>query len=285
MAPAGSTAAFGCRSVEAMDFDPSRAPVEPRTAASAILLREPAGGGGPQCFLLRRHKRSSFMSSAYVFPGGAADADDGDLRVTAARELFEEAGVLPVRETVESDALDALRRRLLAGEGFAALLDEARLSLELDALVPLSHWITPSAEPKRFSAHFFVCAVPAGQTASCCDVETFDELWVSAAEALDRSAELRLPPPQIRILGELAAAETVAGAVELARGRAGRIDPILPKVLPTPEAGHAFALVLPWDPQYGEALGEGAELSADSPLGGGASRFVHEDGGWRHVKG
>jgi 8-oxo-dGTP pyrophosphatase MutT (NUDIX family) len=34
------------------------------------------------------------MSGAFVFPGGAADPGETDPRVTAARELFEEAGVL-----------------------------------------------------------------------------------------------------------------------------------------------------------------------------------------------
>ena len=63
----------------------------PRDAATVILLRPAATGF--EVFLLRRRKNASFMGGAFVFPGGAADPEDGgDLRVTAARELFEEAG-------------------------------------------------------------------------------------------------------------------------------------------------------------------------------------------------
>ena len=70
-----------------------------REAASIILLRrqEPAEAktneAAFEVFLLRRHRGASFMASAYVFPGGAADAGE-DARTAAARELFEEAGVL-----------------------------------------------------------------------------------------------------------------------------------------------------------------------------------------------
>src|SRR5579872_3815463 len=76
-----------------VDFDASRPPSVPRDAATVILLRARASDGAAEVFLLRRHRQASFMAQAFVFPGGARDGAE-DLRVTAARELFEEAGVL-----------------------------------------------------------------------------------------------------------------------------------------------------------------------------------------------
>src|SRR5262245_65792770 len=84
-----------------------------------------------EVFMLRRNPESVFAGGAYVFPGGAVDADDlvlGDDRrfwVAAVRETFEEAGVLLARPRdggphfdASADAMADLaadRLRLLAG--------------------------------------------------------------------------------------------------------------------------------------------------------------------------
>ena len=60
-------------------------------AATVILVRE--SERGLEVFLVKRHKKSSFMSNAFVFPGGKIDPTDADAETAAARELFEEAGV------------------------------------------------------------------------------------------------------------------------------------------------------------------------------------------------
>ena len=178
----------------------------PRDAASVILVR-PADAG-VEVFLLRRRKTASFMGGAFVFPGGAADPEDGgDLRVTAARELFEEAGVLLATTAVERDLVAALRARLLAGAPLTALLAEAGLALAPAQLGYFAHWITPSIEPRRFSARFYVAVLPDGQAPSFDSHETVDEAWATPAAALARAQELALPPPQVRILTDLSAAD------------------------------------------------------------------------------
>src|ERR1700680_14493 len=98
----------------------------PRPSAAVILVRD--GPSGLETFMVRRHARSPVLPSAYVFPGGTVRADDLDLElddtasqrlatalsersdspvsaeqatayyVSALRELFEEAGVLLVRD-------------------------------------------------------------------------------------------------------------------------------------------------------------------------------------------
>lgn len=250
-----------------------------RDAATVILLR-PADAGF-EVFLLRRRKSASFMGGAFVFPGGAADPDDGDLRVTAARELFEEAGVLLATTPVDAAIAAELRRRLLDGAPLAALLAEAGLVLDPDRLAYFSHWITPSIEPKRFSARFFVAVLPEGQSPRFDDRETVDELWTTPADALARAQALALPPPQVRTLAELAAAATIDDVFARAAGAATTPHPILPRMAPTPGG---FALLLPWDPEYLSAgTGDSEPMPADHPLGVGPSRFVLEDRTWKNV--
>ncbi len=77
----------------------SGVPVDPAELASRASA--PAIGEEPEgfeVFLVRRRKGASFMASAFVFPGGGADPDE-DARTAAARELFEEAGVLLARDS------------------------------------------------------------------------------------------------------------------------------------------------------------------------------------------
>jgi ADP-ribose pyrophosphatase YjhB (NUDIX family) len=70
-------------------------PTTPRQAASVIVLRD--GSDGLEVLLLRRNPNARFMGGAWVFPGGAVDAHEGegDLshRIAAVREVEEEAGL------------------------------------------------------------------------------------------------------------------------------------------------------------------------------------------------
>lgn len=244
-----------------------------------ILLRD--DGRGPEVFLLRRRRNASFMGGAFVFPGGAADPGETDPRVTAARELFEEAGVLVATTPVERETAAAQRKRALAGEPLAGLLAEAGIELAPEMLVYFAHWITPSIEPKRFSARFFVARLPEGQHPSFDDQETVDELWVTPAEGIARAGELALPPPQVHTLADLAAAGGIDEIFALAHSRAKQPHPIMPRMAPT--AG-GFALLLPWDPEYAvTGTGDAAPMPADHPMCRGPSRFILEDRTWKNV--
>lgn len=223
--------------------------VEPRPAATVVLFRD-AAGGGLEVYLVRRHARSGFMASAYVFPGGAAEPGEEDLRVTGARELEEECGVVVAPE----------------------------------ALHLFAHWVTPSIEKRRFTARFYAARLPAGQTPAFDNRETVDEVWVTPEAGLARARELALPPPQIRTLLDLApaAAQGWEAVEAFCAGRAAVLHPILPRACPL--EGGAFALLLPWDPDYAaRGMGEGIEMPPGHPLGAGPSRFVLEEGAWMHV--
>ncbi len=86
--------------------------VVPKDAAAIILVRADDGDerGGPQVYWARRSDHMAFLGGFYAFPGGQRDAADAETRVVncddtetaamiscAARELFEELGVLVAR--------------------------------------------------------------------------------------------------------------------------------------------------------------------------------------------
>ena len=254
-----------------------------------VLLRPAQGGGGEdfEVFLVRRRRGASFMASAFVFPGGGADADE-DARTAAARELFEEAGVLLARdagkgaETLQVQTQDSLRRRILGGAHAATLLEKAGLAWSTDVLVPWAHWITPSIEPKRFSARFFVCELPTGQDPSFDDIETVEQVWIRPADAIARAGELALPPPQLRTCWELAQLPTIDAVIAEGRARAEEPHPILPRLALA--GGGPPCLLLPWDPDYVEGgTGDGAPLTYRPRWARGPSRFIMEDRAWKHV--
>ena len=265
-----------------------------RDAATVILIR-PDAAAGLEVFLLRRRKGASFMSGSFVFPGGIAEPGEDDPRITAARELFEEAGVLLARPLAEhraghasNDDVEArdderarLRARVLAGEPAAAVIAEAGLGFDPSQLHYFAHWITPSAEPRRYDTRFFVAVLPDGQEPTFDAHETVDQLWATPAAALERAGELALPPPQVRSLGELSGFRTVADVLALSAERARAPHPIMPRLAPT---GAGFALLLPWDPEYLTAgTGEARPMPADHPLAVGPSRFVLEDRTWKNI--
>ncbi len=196
-------------------------PVEPRPAATVVLLRP--GAAGPEVLLSRRPASMAFAPDVHVFPGGRVDPADahpsliarsvltpdaaaaalgGDLPPTAAiaayiaaiREAFEEAGVLLADGPPSSPGtLGAARVALVAGEiGFQALAAQLDLTLRTDWLTPLSRWVTPPAYPRRFDARFFAAALPDGSVASIEGDEVVEHGWLRPADALMAMAEGRL---------------------------------------------------------------------------------------------
>lgn len=226
------------------------------------------------------------MASAYVFPGGAAEEGE-DARTAAARELFEEAGVLFAKasedkdsETLELMSQAMLRKEILGGANAASTLAAAGLELATDPFVGWSHWITPSIEPKRFSARFFVAELPTGQVPTFDEKETVDQAWVTPEDALARATELQLPPPQIRTFWELAQHTSISQVMAAGKARSAQPHPIMPRLMP----GTAPALLLPWDPDYlTKGTGESTPLTYQPSWATGPSRFILDGKSWKHV--
>lgn len=195
-------------------------PSTPRPAASIVLLRR--GGRHSdralEVLLLKRAESAKFMPNVWVFPGGAVDPEDGESeaghRACAVRELSEEAGV-----------------ELAEGE----------------ELVLFSRWITPEVVSRRFDAWFFLALAPAHSPPRPDGVETTEAGWFEPSAALDAHAagELVLAFPTVKQLEALLPHRTAEEAIAAHRGR--EVEPILPKVIGTPEE---HRVVLPGDPDY-----------------------------------
>jgi 8-oxo-dGTP pyrophosphatase MutT (NUDIX family) len=211
-----------------------------REAATVMLVRD---APELEVFMLRRNPASVFAGGAYVFPGGAVDADDralGDDRrfwVAAVRETFEEAGVLLARTCAGGAPLDASdladlgadRLRLLAGAvSFAAVLEAHGVRLDLDALVPFARWITPSPSPRRFDTWFFAAAAPDGHAYEHDHHEAVASEWVRPADALDRAraGAIELIYPTVRTLLVMARYTAAADFLADAKARWTRPDPL-----------------------------------------------------------
>ncbi|RMG19184.1 MAG: hypothetical protein D6729_05805, partial [Deltaproteobacteria bacterium] len=211
------------------------------------------------------------------------------LYVAAARELFEEAGVLLARHATDGRPVtfdrpevhgrfQTYRRRIHDRSDpltFAEVLEQEDLVLDLEALSYFAHWVTPSFEGRRFDARFFLAEMPAGQEPAIDEEETTASAWLSPAEALQRAAreEIFLAPPTARTVEELAEFPSIEALFRAASER--DVVAILPKVQLDPPA-----ILLPWDPAYGATEGEGLPIDPDHPLTQTPSRVVLEGGAW-----
>lgn len=235
-------------------LDSSDTPKPPRPAATVILLRAPVGAAAPAIFMLRRSAKSPFMPDALVFPGGAVDPADGP------------AG--------SDDAFVAAARR--------ECQEEAGVDLGARALHWFDTWVTPSAEPRRYEARFFLADLAADEfgDAAADGHETLEGRWASAAEYLEmwRAGAVDLPPPTLCTLMRLAD-DRLAGLRALAPEDAR--TPVLPKALlePGPDGAARIAVVLPHDPGYAALPGESGPAPAralDLP-----TRLVREGTTWK----
>ncbi len=218
-------------------------PVEPRPSASVLLAR----GRDPwRLLMMRRPGGAEFAPSAYVFPGGSAHAEDHDfddpLRSAAARELFEEVGILLARRRSGRFAAEAdcrhLRSALEGGLSWPAGLAECGLTPAFDRLVFLARWITPERLRRRFDTRFFVARRPAGQTVLPQAGEVDELIWVSPEEALAEGGPMMVHATR-RILESVAGEGDVGRLLARLRRRRRETPPVRPRIVQADGGGWA----------------------------------------------
>jgi 8-oxo-dGTP pyrophosphatase MutT (NUDIX family) len=256
--------------------------------------------------MVRRHHDTAFMAGAHVFPGGRVEAADhdgdeawcdgvaqaveqlGDLpaaeavayHVAAARELFEEAGVLLARDaggqfvSLAGAGIHArfkqYRTNVHSGaRTFRAVLEHESLRLALDTLILFSHWVTSPVDTRRFDTRFFITRVPPDQTPAHDETETTHSTWATAAAAISGAIaeEIDLPPPTWTTLREIEPFTSVADALAWARRRV--VVRREPKAL---EQDGRRMLVMPGDPLHPDPAREDVRSE---------TRFVLFDRRWR----
>ncbi|MDP9043407.1 MAG: MBL fold metallo-hydrolase [Pseudomonadota bacterium] len=271
---------------------PERAP---RPAATLVVVRD--GPDGIEVLLSRRAERGDHNSGAWVFPGGIVDPGDReshawcrglddaqasarlglpahgiDFYIAAIRECFEESGLL----FATRDGADLVRLDDAAGAALGPwrgrihrhecsvgdLCREFGLTLALDRLAYLSHWLTPLSRAKRYDTRFFVAAAPRLQTAAFDGVEMTEQSWLRPVDALRRADALKLMTPTQKTLEQVAAHPTVEAL--LAWARAPRdVALTLPR---TADGRNGPRPVLPEEPAF-------AEIGRIDPAGHGHARY------------
>jgi glyoxylase-like metal-dependent hydrolase (beta-lactamase superfamily II)/8-oxo-dGTP pyrophosphatase MutT (NUDIX family) len=273
-------------------------------AATIILAREAAAG--MELLLLGRSSETAHFPGAWVFPGGTLQPADyeaqarqrviglseeaANLRlgvtadalafwVAAARECFEEAGILLAVDAqhralspAQVAAFSSQRAALNGGTlRFNDFLSQHELYIPAGEMAYVAHWITPANQTRRFNTRFLLMHAPAGQLEEHDNHEIVRSLWLSPAEALSRSqrGELNMVRATQSTIADMnrfaspqAALEHFHGAAEipenrpcLAQGRDG------PKVFGQGDAPYAE---VHWvDPQ--ESGQSSYDLVADVP--------------------
>lgn len=276
----------------------------PRLAATVLLLREGTGGG--EVLLIRRHSGIAHIGGVWVFPGGKQELPDlsddalaltpADQRtayvgrwgshcertvtrdeslgawITAARETFEETGILVARQgerPCPPAVVEMLMSHLGASgerpEKFVELLASEGLVLDVHALVPWMRWITPSGLEPRFDTLFFAAALPAGQRCVL-NREATEHRWLAprAALAAWKRGEIGLVTPTAMTLLDLDDTLEKYGSIRrMLDAEANRaIHALTPKLRIQTDAA---ILTMPWHPEYSAALGEGIAPSVIPP--------------------
>ncbi len=255
-------------------LDGRREPVEPRDAATVVLLRDSAAG--PEAYLLRRQVSMEFAGGMAVFPGGGVDRRDFDATVgwagpppsdwaarlgcaddlaralvcAAVRETFEESGVLLAGESGDvvvgdttGDDWEADRVALESRDlSLTEFLNRRGLVLRADLLGVWAAWLTPIFESRRYRTWFFVARLPEGQRTRDVSSESSSVTWLAAGSAVEavEAGELAMLPPTYLTCLEVSGHGTVDGVLAAAEGRA--VEMFTPAVEPL---GDGWTLSMP----------------------------------------
>ncbi len=197
----------------------------PKTAAAVILWR--GVPEEPEIFWARRSERLAFLGGFHAFAGGQREASDAETPVAncddteteamiscAARELFEETGVLVARgsERLTKGQRASLLDELESGRmTFPRLLEHFGLHLDARDFIFAGRWVTPPFSPRRFDTLFFLVQCPAKQEAYLRDAGELEAgEWIKAKDAVRRweRSQALVAPPVLHAVRTLAAGLT-----------------------------------------------------------------------------
>jgi glyoxylase-like metal-dependent hydrolase (beta-lactamase superfamily II)/8-oxo-dGTP pyrophosphatase MutT (NUDIX family) len=194
----------------------------PKDAAAIILLRQDTDPANPEVYWVKRSDKLAFLGGFHAFPGGQIDPDDAVVQVRntpnpetaamisgAARELFEELGVLAARggETLTKGQRTSLLDDLESGRmTWSALLDHYELYLDANDFTFAGRWVTPPFNARRFDTWFFVVNCPPKQEPNVIAGELASGEWLTARDAYDcwLKDQVVAVPPTLHALRTLA---------------------------------------------------------------------------------
>ncbi len=226
----------------------------PKDAGAVILLRPNTDPSNPEVYLVKRSAKLAFLGGFQAFPGGQREASDSEARVDncddqeraamiscAARELFEEVGVLLARgsRTLTTGQLASLFDDLESQRmSWPELLRHYGLHLDASDFTFVGRWVTPPFAPRRFDTWFFLANCPPKQNPRVTpDSELESGEWITARDAHAKweRSEVIAVPPVLHALG------TLAG---------GLTDDLVERFLSVPEAHREPTRRMEFHPNY-----------------------------------
>lgn len=194
--------------------------VIPRPASTVVLM-----DSKERIYLTKRPRTMKFLGGYYVFPGGAVEKADyltnpdylvGNAKISscdtayyvaAAREIFEEVGILLAKKRdgrmlhLDDKVARTYRKMLTRGEmTFLQLLEKENLCLFLNSLTYFGTQITPAESEYRFKTRFFFTNLPIGQSPVPCQHEIAEAFWITPEQALNSVKDGSLPMADATIL-------------------------------------------------------------------------------------
>jgi glyoxylase-like metal-dependent hydrolase (beta-lactamase superfamily II)/8-oxo-dGTP pyrophosphatase MutT (NUDIX family) len=194
----------------------------PRDAAAVVLLRHNTNPANPEVFWVKRNEKLAFLGGFHAFPGGQIDATDAEIEVAnapsreaatmiagAARELFEELGVLVVRggDLLTNGQRMSLLDDLESGRmTWPKLLEHYELHLDARDFTFVGRWVTPPFSMRRFDTWFFLVNCPVKQEPHVVPGELSSGEWIAAKDGYERwlTADVTAVPPTLHALKTLA---------------------------------------------------------------------------------
>jgi 8-oxo-dGTP pyrophosphatase MutT (NUDIX family) len=194
----------------------------PKPASTVVLMDELS-----RVYLTKRPITMKFMGGFHVFPGGTVESHDTLVQdeyvncdealisinlsyyIAAARELFEEVGILLCNSI---DGLPVLlskekavkyRNDLVKNEiHFIQVLEQEKFYFDPQSLTYFGQIITPEESPIRFDTRFFLAKLPQGQTPEPDQNEIDGAMWIKPEDALAalENQQIKLAPPTILTL-------------------------------------------------------------------------------------
>lgn len=207
-------------------------------SATVLVVRRSSSADSVEVLLLRRNNRSGFVAGVTLYPGGAIDPHDalvpwsrhgrehepddhGLGAIAAARECFEEAGILLAADQhlawagAHHHAAVAALAASSSSSSFGPALLEHALHVPVDRFVPFGRWVTPRGATRRYDTRFFVVEAPPNAEVRVDGREIVDAGWWDphAALAAERTGELRFVTPTRKTLSRLALSGWPTGTV------------------------------------------------------------------------
>lgn len=174
-----------------------------KQSASLLVVAPPN-----KVLFMRRPSHGSYPS-AHVFPGGVLEPEDPHLSYCALRETYEETGLLispqggskPQLHTVGTETYQDALRAIGTNPDHYDWTNPQSIGL-----TPLSQWITPPHNKKRFATQFYLYHAPHAfdlQNVKSSEVDMIE--WLSPDQALSkfRSGAISMMPPQFYLMTAL----------------------------------------------------------------------------------